>query len=109
MGGKGTFGPGMPRDPTVVGELDGSWEVRRLSGALPPLVGVTKQVQGEQGTTSVWRLVRMPFDVRGLELRYRRPLGMFVDVLEPDGDGFRGRATVFGREYGRFELRRAPR
>jgi ferritin-like metal-binding protein YciE len=29
-----------------------------------------------------------------------------VDVLEPAGDGFRGRATAFGREYGTFELRR---
>ena len=88
-------------------ELDGVWKVRRLGGALPPLVGVTKHIHGDRGETHVGRLVRMPFDVRGLELRYRAPLGMFVDVLEPDGDGFRGRATVFGREYGRFELRRA--
>ena len=87
-------------------ELDGLWKVRRLGGALPPLVGVTKHVSGDRGETRVGPLVRMPFDVRGLELRYRRPLGMFVDVLEPDGDGFRGRATVLGREYGTFELRR---
>jgi hypothetical protein len=49
----------------------------------------------------------MPFDVRGLELRYRRPFAAFVDMLEPDGDGFYGRATAFGRQYGRFRLRRA--
>jgi len=90
-----------------VHELDGVWKVRRLGGALPPLVGVTKHVRGDRGETRVGPLVRMPFDVRGLELRYRPPLGMFVDVLEPDGDGFHGRATVFGREYGTFELSRA--
>jgi hypothetical protein len=90
-----------------VDELDGVWTVRRLGGALPPLAGVTKHVGGERGETRVGPLVRMPFEVRGLELRYRAPLAMFVDVLEPDGDGYRGRALVFGREYGRFELRRA--
>jgi hypothetical protein len=29
-----------------------------------------------------------------------------VDVLEPDGEGFRGRATFRGREFGRFALER---
>jgi hypothetical protein len=27
-----------------------------------------------------------------------------VDVLEPRGDGFRGRATLFGRTVGTFRL-----
>jgi ferritin-like metal-binding protein YciE len=44
--------------------------------------------------------------VRGRELRYRPPLHWLVDVLEPDGQGFRGRATAFGRTIGEFELRR---
>jgi hypothetical protein len=48
----------------------------------------------------------VPFDVRGLELHYRRPLAALVDVLEPEGNGFLGRATVFGRVYGRFRMRR---
>lgn len=46
-------------------------------------------------------------DLGGRELRYRAPLAFLVDVLEPDGDGWRGRATAFGRTFGRFELRRA--
>jgi hypothetical protein len=29
-----------------------------------------------------------------------------VDVLEPDGEGWRGRATVFGRTVGTFRLSR---
>jgi hypothetical protein len=49
----------------------------------------------------------MRFEVRGLELRYRAPFAGLVDLLEPDGDGYRGRATFLGREFGRFRLRRA--
>jgi hypothetical protein len=48
--------------------------------------------------------LRLPFDVEGTRLRYRGPLQAFVDELEPSGDGFVGRATVLGREYGRFRL-----
>ena len=88
-------------------ELDGMWDVRRVSGALPPLVGVRKRIDGARGETIVLGGPGIPFDVRGLELRYRAPLAFLVDVLEPDGDGFRGRATAFGRTYGEFELRRA--
>jgi hypothetical protein len=42
-------------------------------------------------------------------LRYRSPLSGLVDVLEPDGDGFRGRAIFRGRELGRFSLSPAER
>jgi hypothetical protein len=49
----------------------------------------------------------MPFDVVGLELRYRGPFRGLVDRLEPDGDGYRGRATYLGRPLGRFAMRRA--
>ena len=31
---------------TAMGELDGEWEVRRVSGALPPLYGVHKRIDG---------------------------------------------------------------
>lgn len=91
----------------TTGELDGVWDVRRISGALPPLVGVRKRIRGSSGETTVSRGPRIPFDVRGRELRYRPPFAFLVDVLEPAGDGFHGRATAFGRTYGEFELRRA--
>lgn len=88
-------------------ELDGVWDVRRISGALPPLSGVRKRINGASGETVVVGGRGIPFDVRGTELRYRAPLGFMVDVLEPRGDGFHGRATAFGRTYGEFELRRS--
>ena len=88
-------------------ELDGLWDVERLGGALPPLAGVRKRIAGDRGYTELGR-VRVPFGVEGRRLRYRPPLQALVDELEPDGEGFRGRATVAGREYGRFALRRAP-
>ena len=86
-------------------ELDGVWNVERAGGALPPMVGVRKRIRGERGHTFAGP-VRMPFDVRGRELRYRAPFVGLVDVLEPSGDGFAGRATLFGMELGRFRLRR---
>ncbi len=48
----------------------------------------------------------MPFEVRGLELHYRGPFGLLVDRLEPENGGYFGRATLFGREFGQFTLRR---
>ena len=83
-------------------QLDGTWDVRRVSGALPPMVGVRKQIDGDAGYTELAG-VRLPFRVEGSRLVYRGlPL---VDELEPDGLGFAGRATLAGREYGRFVLR----
>jgi ferritin-like metal-binding protein YciE len=85
-----------------VRELDGTWDVRRVSGALPPLVGVRKQIDGAGGYTELAG-VRLPFRVEGRRLLYRGlPL---VDELEPDELGFAGRAMLAGREYGRFVLR----
>jgi len=89
-----------------VSELDGVWEVHRISGALPPLAGVRKRIAGTSGETVVASGRGVRFDVRGLELHYRPPLQWLVDVLEPGGTGYRGRATAFGRTYGHFELRR---
>jgi ferritin-like metal-binding protein YciE len=88
-----------------VAELDGVWEVERSGGALPPMVGVRKRIHGMHGETLAGP-VRMPFDVRGNELRYRAPFMGLVDVLEPEDGGFHGRATWFGVEFGRFRLRR---
>ena len=86
--------------------LDGVWTVERVSGALPPMSRVRKQIDGPSGVTVAARL-RMPFDVRGNELRYRAPFVGLVDFLEPEGDGWRGRATWFGIEFGRFRMKRA--
>jgi hypothetical protein len=94
------------RKANCVGELDGVWQVERVGGLLPPLIGVRKRISGRRGETKVGALPGIPFTVEGLTLRYRPPLSWLVDVLEPDADGFGGRATLLGREYGRFLLRR---
>src|ERR1051326_8955553 len=94
MGGKGMFGEGIRRKRRGMPELDGVWDVRRTGGLLPPLYGVRKRIAGARGATLVGaRALGVPFDVVGLELRYRAPFTAFVDMLEPDGESFRGRAT----------------
>jgi hypothetical protein len=87
-------------------ELDGDWELERVSGFLPPLVGVHKRIRGDHGATVLPGGLGMPFAVVAHELRYRPPFSMVVDVLEPDGDGWHGRATVFGRTVGEFRMSR---
>lgn len=88
--------------------LDGTWNVHRTGGWLPPLIGVRKRIDGARGTTDIGPLPGAPFDVVGTELRYRGPFSGVVDVLEPDGpDRYRGRATFRGREFGRFVMERA--
>jgi hypothetical protein len=89
-----------------VGELEGLWNVERTGGFLPPLLGVRKEIRGERGETKLGRLPGAPFDVVGLQLRYRGPLSGFVDVLERAGDGYRGRALFRGCEFARFRLTR---
>jgi ferritin-like metal-binding protein YciE len=89
-----------------VGELDGVWAVDRVSGALPPFHGFVKRIHGDRGTTEFPRFPGMPFEVRGLELHYRGPFGMLVDKLEPRNGEYFGRATLLGREFGQFTLRR---
>ena len=87
--------------------LDGTWNVYRTGGLLPPLVGVRKRIAGDRGVTAVGALPGVRFDVVGLELRYGAPFGGFVDVLCPAGDGsFTGRATFRGHPYGSFRLAR---
>jgi ferritin-like metal-binding protein YciE len=88
-------------------ELDGDWNVRRLGGLLPPLAGVAKHIDGTRGETAVGPLPGAPFDVVGLSLRYRAPFAGFVDELEPHGDGYLGRATFRGQEFGRFAMERS--
>jgi ferritin-like metal-binding protein YciE len=89
-----------------VASLDGVWSVERAGGALPPMAGVRKRIEGSSGET-IAGPIRMPFDVQGNELRYRSPFIGLVDVLEPAGEHeWAGRATWFGREFGQFRLRR---
>jgi ferritin-like metal-binding protein YciE len=85
--------------------LDGVWDVERTGGLLPPLLGVQKRIVGTRGATSVGPL-RAPFRVVRNELRYEGPFSGFVDVVEPDGDGFSGRALYRDREFGQFQMRR---
>jgi ferritin-like metal-binding protein YciE len=89
-----------------MGELDGVWAVDRVSGALPPLHGCVKRIHGSRGTTEFPRFPGMPFEVRGLELHYRQPFALLVDRLEPQDGGYLGHATMLGREFGQFSLRR---
>jgi ferritin-like metal-binding protein YciE len=85
--------------------LDGTWDVRRTGGLLPPLLGVRKRIAGARGRTLAGPAT-LPFDVVGRELRYRPPLHGVVDVLEPAGAGWHGRTLVGGRQVGRFRMER---
>jgi hypothetical protein len=89
-----------------VTELDGEWGLQRLSGVLPPLTGMHKRIRGGRGATVLPGGLGVPFAVVGRELHYRPPFSMVVDVLEPEGDGWHGRATVFGRTVGEFRMSR---
>ncbi len=86
-------------------DLDGVWDVQRTGGLLPPMWGVRKRFLGERGATLVGPLP-LPIRLDGLTIRYRGPLRFLVDHLEPDEDGFSGRATAFRIQYGTFRLRR---
>jgi ferritin-like metal-binding protein YciE len=89
-----------------VGELDGVWRVERIGGALPPLHRCVKRIEGASGTTEFRHAPGMPFVVRGLELHYRGPFAPLVDRLERRNGEYFGRATVLGREFGQFRMRR---
>jgi hypothetical protein len=89
-----------------VGELDGDWNLKRLSGVLPPLSGLHKRIRGDRGETVLPGGLALPFRVVDRQLRYRAPLSPLVDLLEPEGDGWRGRTTLFGRTVGEFRMSR---
>jgi hypothetical protein len=91
-------------------QLDGVWKVERTGGLLPPMAGVRKVIDGGRGRTNLGRLPGPAFELRGRELHYVRPFGLFVDVLTPTGrDAYAGRATVLGRTFGTFRMRRIGR
>ena len=99
------------REKPSVKELEGDWKVERRGGLLPPMPGVWKRIRGEWGTTRAGMLPGVPFRVEeregALALVYRPPLGSFVDEIQPQPDGsWAGRATVAGREFGRFRMSR---
>ena len=73
---------------------------------MKPLPFVRKRIAGDRGETTLGPL-RAGFDVVGLELRYRGLFSGIVDVLEPDGEGFRLEGTYWGRTFGHFRLVRA--
>jgi ferritin-like metal-binding protein YciE len=90
-------------------ELEGDWRVERLGGILPPMPGVWKRIRGGGGETCVGPLPAWPFRVerRGerVALVYRPPFSGFVDELRAGTDGaWNGRATLGGRELGRFRM-----
>ncbi len=86
-------------------ELDGEWDVRRVSGLLPPLYRVRKRIDGARGVTTLGP-ARAGFDVVGRELRYLGIFSGLVDAVEPDRDGWRGVARYRGRAFGRFAMTR---
>ena len=92
--------------PPRASSLTGRWTVERTGGFLPPLIGVVKKIDGDRGWTVVGPL-RVPFDLAGLELRYRGVFKGFVDVLTPVGDDTcAGRALIGGRAFGTFTMTR---
>ena len=90
-------------------ELDGTWNVRRTrrAPARRRSSESAKHIDGANGETRVGPLPGAPSSTSSASsLRYRAPFGGFVDRLEPDGDGYLGRATFRGHEFGRFALER---
>src|ERR687893_1508789 len=92
-------------------DLEGDWQVDRLGGFLPPMVGVRKRIRGDRGETRVGDLPGWPFQVERREERvalvYRPPFSAIVDELRREAKGsWLGRSTLGGRELGRFRMRR---
>ncbi len=92
-------------------DLEGDWRVERLSGLLPPMVGVWKRIRGDRGSTRFGPLPGVPFRLERREghiaLIYRPPFSMLVDELQTKvDDSWLGRSTLGGRELGRFRMTR---
>jgi hypothetical protein len=85
--------------------LEGTWQVVRISGFLPPF-GVSKQIGSGRGWTLLAGVPLAPFRVSETTLVYR---GLPVrDELEPNEAGsWCGRGLIFGREFCRFRLVRS--
>jgi hypothetical protein len=75
-------------------------------GGVAPADGRRPQTDRREAWRDEYRAAGVLFDVGGNALRHRRPFSGFVDVVEPAGEIFLGRAAFRGREFGRFELHR---
>ena len=91
--------------------LEGSWRLERLSGALPPLLGVRKEIRGDRGKTRFGPFRGASFRVEEREdclaLIYRAPFSMLVDEVREEAEGsWIGKATLAGRAFGQFRITR---
>ena len=92
-------------------ELEGRWRVERLSGVLPPMVAVHKEIHGKRGETRFGHLIRLRFRIEEREdcsaLVYRPPFSILVDeVRKRTQDSWLGETTLGGRTFGRFRMMR---
>jgi ferritin-like metal-binding protein YciE len=90
-------------------DLEGDWQVERLDGFLPPMLGIRKRIRGDRGETRIGILPGWPFRVERregrIELVYRPPFSAIVDELWTGAEGsWLGRSTLSGRELGRFRM-----
>ena len=90
-------------------ELEGRWRVERLSGALPPMVTVHKEIHGKRGETRFAQFLALPFRIEEHEdcpaFVYRPPFSMLVDELRKQVDNsWLGETTLGGHAFGRFRM-----
>ena len=95
-------------------ELEGRWQVERLSGALPSMVAVHKEVHGKRGETRFGHLLGLRFRIEEREdcpaLVYRPPFSMQVDeVRKQTEDSWLVETPLEGRALGRFRMTRVSR
>ena len=88
-------------------EVEGRWRVERLSGALPPMVAVHKEIHGKRGETRFGHFLALPFRIEERQdcpaLVYRRLFSMLVDELRKQAeDSWLGETTLGRRAFGRF-------
>jgi hypothetical protein len=94
-----------------MGELEGRWRVVRLSGALPPMVAVHKEIHGERGETRVGPLPGLPYRIEEREdclaLVYCPPFSLLADEVRKESeDSWLGEATLGGSVFGQFRMTR---
>jgi len=92
-------------------ELEGRWQVERLSGALPSMGAVHKEIHGKRGETRFGHFLALPFRIEQREdcsaLVYRWPFSILVDkVRKRTEDSWLGETTLGGRTCGRFRMTR---
>lgn len=91
----------------IVDNLEGDWDVQRLSGPLP-MPFVWKRIRGSRGETYALPFgPKFPFRLEQREghvvLIYRAPLTFMVDELRLEADGaWLGRAYAAGFRYAWF-------